>query len=135
MPRPIQGPGEGGGVTGGLGQGPYDPLASQAIRPTSVGNFDPSYGQNLATYIGNIFQRPQSNQPLQFNPYGNLTDANVQYPNLGGGNAPLQGLPQTLLQWAQFFNPTALGTNQPTPAPVDDSRNDTSNWRDNRSRH
>ena len=113
----MQGPADNSGMTTGAtgpGQGAYDPLASQAVRPTSFGNFDPQYGQNLATFIGGMFQRPQQNQPLQFNPYGNLTDANVQYPNLGGGNAPLPGLPQTLLQWAQFFNPTALaGTPQP----------------------
>jgi hypothetical protein len=94
--------------------GPYNPLAPQAIRPTSFGKFDPQYGQNLATNIGQAFQRPQSSTPLQFNPYGNLGDANVSYPSLGGGNAPLQGLPSTLLQWAQMFNPTALGTNNPT---------------------
>jgi hypothetical protein len=86
------------------GSGPYNPLAPQAVRPTSFVKFDPSYGQNLATNIGQAFQRPQSNAPLQFNPYGNLGDANVPYPSLGGGNAPLQGLPSTLLQWAQMFN-------------------------------
>lgn len=98
----------GAGSGTGSGSGIYNPLAAQAIRPTSFGKFNPQYGQNLATSIGGLFQRPQQNTPLQFNPYGNLTDANVQYPNLGGGNAPRSGLPQTLLQWAQFFNPTAL---------------------------
>jgi len=79
----------------------YDPLAAQAVRPTSFGNMDASYGQNLASAIGSSFQRPQANQALQFNPYGNLTDANVPYPNNGAGNAPIGGIPQTMLQWAQ----------------------------------
>jgi|HubBroStandDraft_6_1064221.scaffolds.fasta_scaffold39296_3 hypothetical protein len=100
----------GGGMQAGgnFSNSSYNPLAAQAVRPTSFGSMDPSYGQNLATSIGSAFQRPQSGMPLQFNPYGNLTDANVPYPNAGGGNAPLPGLPQTLLQWAQMFNPTAL---------------------------
>lgn len=117
QPRPIQAPPDRNAqqaqqplVTGSgpASPGTYDPLASQAIRPTSFGNFDPQYGQNLSTFIGQSFQRPQANQPLQFNPYGNLTDANVNYPNVGGGNAPLPGLPQTLLSWAQMFSPSAL---------------------------
>lgn len=122
-PRPIASPPERNPqpapmVTGSgpAGDGPYDPLAAQAVRPTSFGNFDPSYGQNLSTFIGQAYQRPQANQPLQFNPFGNLTDANVNYPNMGGGNAPSPGLPQTLLSWAQLFNPTALTTQQPAAA-------------------
>jgi hypothetical protein len=116
--RPIQGPSDSGMTgSGPASQRPYNPLGAQAVRPTSFGNFDPQYGQNLATFIGGMFQRPQQNQPLQFNPYGNLTDANVQYPQLGGGNAPGVGLPQTLLQFAQLFNPTALGTNRPVATP------------------
>jgi len=112
QPRPIQGPADSATTgSGPVAPGPYDPMAAQAVRPTSFGNFDPSYGQNLATFIGGMFQRPQQNQALQFNPFGNLTDANVQYPQLGGGNAPGMGLPQTLLQFAQLFNPTALGAN------------------------
>jgi hypothetical protein len=108
-PPRIQPPGQQHGTDSGT---PYNPLAAQAIRPTTTGKFDPAYSQNLATSAGGMFQRPQSNQPLQFNPYGNMGDVNANVPiqNLGGGNAPLQGLPQTLLQWAQWFNPTALGT-------------------------
>jgi len=90
----------------------YNPLGAQAVRPTTTGKFDPSYSQNLATAAGGMFQRPQqANTALQFNPYGNMGDVNANVPmqNLGGGNAPLQGLPQTLLQWAQWFNPSALG--------------------------
>jgi hypothetical protein len=77
---------------------------------------DQSYGQNLATAVGSSFQRPQQNQALQFNPYGNLTDANVKYPNNGGGNAPLPGLPQTMLQWSQMFNPSVFAPPQTTDA-------------------
>lgn len=108
-PTPQQQLVTGSGVTG---SGPYNPLGAQAIRPTSFGSFDPQYGQNLATSIGGLFQKPQQNTPLQFNPYGNLTDANVPYPSTMGGNAPLPGLPQTLLGAAQFNNPTALNPPQ-----------------------
>jgi len=106
IPQPQQ-------TQGTTGSGPsyggqYDPMAAQAVRPTSFGQMDASYGQNLASAIGNSFRRPQQNQALQFNPYGNLTDANVQYPNLGGGNAASPGLPQTMLQWSQMFNPGAV---------------------------
>lgn len=113
--QPIRGPlqvpasqGQTAPLTTGSTSSPYpgafNPMAAQAIRPTTFGQFDPSYGQNLATYIGNLFQRPQANQALQFNPYGNLTDANVPYPSVGG----MPGLPQTLLAWAQARNPTNL---------------------------
>lgn len=108
MPQPVQPTGSNTGATSGPYPGAYNPLAAQAIRPTTFGQFDPSYAQNLSTYIGNSFQRPQANQALQFNPFGNLTDANVPYPSVGG----MPGLPQTLLAWAQMFNPTALTTGQ-----------------------
>lgn len=106
--QPAQPTGSNTGATSGPYPGAFNPLAAQAIRPTTFGQFDPSYAQNLSTYIGNSFQRPQANQALQFNPFGNLTDANVPYPSVGG----MPGLPQTLLAWAQMFNPTALTTGQ-----------------------
>ena len=105
IPQPQKTPGTTG--SGPSYGGQYDPLAAQAVRPTSFGQMDTSYGQNLASAIGNSFQRPQQNQALQFNPYGDLTDANVQYPKLGGGNAPSLGLPQSMLQWSQMFNPAS----------------------------
>lgn len=127
QPRPIQAPPDRNPqqqmpqppVTGSgpAGTGPYDPLAAQAIRPTSFGKFDPQYGQNLSTFIGQAFQRPQAQQALQFNPYGNLADANVPYPKMSGGNASNPGIPQTLLSWAQMFNPSALGANTPPVQP------------------
>lgn len=84
----------------------YDPNAAQAIRPIGdTKGYDPNYLQNLATYMGGIFKRPQQNGPMQFNPLGDLKDIPGAQP-LGGGTAPLFGLPQTLLQFAQSGIPT-----------------------------
>lgn len=72
-------------------------LGAQAVRPGASQQsrgFDSSYLQNLATAIGNLFSRPQGN--LQFNPLGDLSDITSQ--QTGGGNAPVPGLPGTMLQ-------------------------------------
>lgn len=89
---------------------PPNVLGPQAVRPTGPSNgFDPSYLQNLATAIGGLFSRPQGN--LGFNPTGNLSEVS---PGTGFGNAPLPGLPSTMLQDA--INGLAFMFNQPQPA-------------------
>jgi hypothetical protein len=93
-------------------------LAPEAVRATGSGPFDPTYRQNLATYAGGQFQRPSvTTQPergapqtmnvLSFNP----TDIST-FPGqpVGGGNAPLQGLPFGLLSLAQGGLPFSWGT-------------------------
>src|SRR5947209_2067046 len=72
--------------------------ASGAVRPSGPSQgFDSSYLQNLATNVGGTFMRPSGG--LNFNPLGNLSD--IKSPAMGGGNAPLPGLPQTLLGYQQ----------------------------------
>jgi hypothetical protein len=71
-------------------------VGSQAVRATGQGPYDPAYRQNLATYAGGLFARPNGN--LSFNPTGNLQDMGNQAS--GGGNAPVQGTPQGLLDQA-----------------------------------
>lgn len=84
-------------------------LGPQSIRPTGPsGGFDPQYLQNLATAIGGLFSRPGGS--LNFNPLGNLSD--IKSPGLGVGNAPLPGLPSTMLQDA--INGLAFMFNQPS---------------------
>lgn len=95
-------------------------IDAQAIRPSSgtpnqqgVGQFDPSYLQNLATYIGGLFSRPQ-NGALSFNPLGNLSD----FPGaqgVGAGNAPTLGLPPTMLQNAINSNLSQQTAALPSP--------------------
>jgi hypothetical protein len=74
---------------------PFATAGAQAVRPAGdTKGFDPNYLQNLATYVGGLFSRPQGN--LNFNPLGNLGEIS---PSSGiGGNAPLPGLPNTWLQ-------------------------------------
>ena len=118
-PKPIA-PNHPGG-TGTIGwSGPSAPAGyagAGAIRPTGPSSgFDPSYLQNLATNEGQLFARPSTG--LSFNPLGNLGDV-AGTPNLGGGNAPGQGLAPTYLQNAlaanPFFTPQAAPAGTATP--------------------
>ena len=65
-------------------------VGAQAVRATGAGPFDPAYRQDLATYAGGNFQRP--NGFLGFNPTGDLFGNPT-----GGGNAPVPGMPTDLL--------------------------------------
>lgn len=76
-------------------------IGSQAVRPTS-GPYDPAYRQNLATYAGGTFERP--NGFLNFNPTGALFGQPV-----GGGSAPVMGMPTDLLT-------EAMGQQQMAPS-------------------
>lgn len=84
-------------------------LGAQAVRATGQGPFDPSYRQDLATYAGGNFQRP--NGFLGFNPTGALFGNPV-----GGGNAPVQGMPTDLLTGA--LGGQAFGQAAPQPPPT-----------------
>lgn len=103
------------GDNSGIGSAPNN---AQAIRPIggqnayNVGSFDPSYMQNLATYIGGLFQRPQ-NGALQFNPLGDLSDLYGTQMQ-GVGTAPTPGLPNTMLQNALNMNPSFQQNTQGT---------------------
>lgn len=74
----------------GVAQPKQGVLGSEAIRATGQGPFDQSFRQNLATYAGGQFQRPGGQ--LSFNP---TSPINFGSP-VGGGNAPVLGMPQTL---------------------------------------
>jgi hypothetical protein len=107
-----------------MGQGDQAPQGQQAfggdagvVRPSSTTpqGFDNSYLQNLATSAGGNFMRPPGGV-LNFNPLGNLND--IQSSPLGGGNAPLFGLPQTLQQNAQNLAPQPASPSVgPAPQP------------------
>jgi hypothetical protein len=103
-------------------------VGAQGVRAEGPSRgFDPQYLQNLATSDAGNFARPAGANAVSFNPLGNLADITKLLmsfgspsPTLGFGNAPLPGLPQNLLQWAQAFNPTALTP----PAPVSNTGGD-----------
>lgn len=89
-------------------------LGATSIRPTSNAGYDPAYAQNLATYAGGQFSGVTS-----FNPFNLSTFPGAP---TGGGNAPVAGLPNTLLSQAQggqafSWNPPAQQTQQDTAAP------------------
>lgn len=72
--------------------GPSNTIGSESVRATGTGPYDNAYRQNLATYAGGLFQRPGGN--LSFNP----TDPKSFPGNpVGGGNAPVQGTPNSLI--------------------------------------
>jgi hypothetical protein len=85
-------------------------VGPEAVRATGMGPYDPAYRQNLATYAMGQFMRPGTNfgfnptQPLQF---GQPT---------GGGNAPVLGMPQTLLGQALGGQEVNMPTQQPQAA-------------------
>ena len=108
---------------------PPNVLKAQDVRaPGPSQGYDPQYLQNLATTIGGMFQRPGVSGNLQLNPLGNLSTltSNPQ----GFGNAPLPGLPNTLLGGAlantnnfRYYAPAtpAVASTVPkvnTPTPV-----------------
>jgi hypothetical protein len=83
-------------------------LGAESVRATGSGPFDPTYRQNLATFAGGQFARPGGN--LSFDPTGQLFGNPT-----GGGNAPLQGMPDSLVGQALSGNPFSF--TPPTPAP------------------
>lgn len=89
-------------------------LGAEAVRDTGTGPFDAAFRQNLATYAGGQFQRP--NGFLGFNVTGNTPFGTPT----GGGSAPLPGMGGSLLQAAlggQAFGAPAAPA--PTPAASD----------------
>lgn len=99
------------------GQFPQAPtsqtIGAESVRATGSGPFDSAYRQNLATFAGSQFTRPGG--ALQFNPTG--LGQGFGAPT-GGGNAPLTGMPQTLLGQAQGGQPlTPVTATQGAPFP------------------
>lgn len=76
--------------------------AVRAGQQTTPRQFDQSYAQNLSTFAGGQLQ-PPSNGQLSFNPFSNNAFQGTGLPS-GGGNAPLYGQPQSLLQTAMQRN-------------------------------
>lgn len=74
-------------------------LGASPVRATGSGPFDPSYRQNLSTYAMGQFAPPQ--QGWNINP---TNPGNVGM-TTGGGNAPVYGMPQSLLGQAQGGQP------------------------------
>lgn len=91
-------------------------LGAQAIRATgNTPGYDPAYGQNLATYGGGQFSGVTSYNPFNLSTFpGQPT---------GGGNAPVAGMPNTLLSQAQggqafSWNPPATKSQAVSAAPA-----------------
>lgn len=99
------------GTNSGVSQAPAPPsnvLPGQGIRPTGPSQgFDPSYLQNLATYVGGLFANPGQSSTLNFNPLGNLSEISPSSGMLG--NAPNPGQPLTWLQQALNGLPFSFG--------------------------
>src|SRR5260370_18043090 len=97
----VNGPvGGDGGSTAPTSSTPQMPSANSVLRPESIratgtGPFDSAYRQNLATYAGGQFSRPGGG--LNFNP----TDPST-FPGqpVGGGTAPVTGMPQSVRDMA-----------------------------------
>lgn len=117
-PTPFQGTDFGWGQPSNVDTSKGGTIEAQGVRATGPSQgYDPSYLQNLATSAGGNFARPAGQSAVSVDPLGNLSDITKLLmsfgnpsPMQGFGNAPTPGLPQNLLQLAQIFNPTALGT-------------------------
>lgn len=128
MPGPAQqgpNPNQGGnpifpGPAQGLGKPPKDTpstysaapgsltLGPGAVRATGTGPFDQAYRQDLATYAGGLFAGPGGN--LSFNPTSTQPFGGAA---VGGGNAPIFGMPNTMLGNALGGNPFSFTPPQP----------------------
>ena len=104
---------------------PPNVLSSEAVRATGTGPYDSAYRQNLATYAGGQFTRPGGN--LSFNPTGALFGNPT-----GGGNAPVLGMPDSLVGQALSGNPFKFTPPPPPPPQSDESQlsNPLGWWRD-----
>ena len=102
-------------------------IGAQSVRPTGTGPYDAAYRQNLATYAGGLLARPHGF--LGFNPTGNMFGNPV-----GGGNAPVQGMPTTLEEQAlggQAFGAPGIPSPQPAaPKAKPNAPRATGNWQD-----
>jgi hypothetical protein len=98
-------------------------LAATANRPTGQSpGYDPSYLQNLVTYGAGQYQQPTGG--FRFNPTNIST-----FPGQpsGGGNAPVAGMPNTLLTAAQGAQPFSWTPPPSTPAAPASSGQPTTN--------
>jgi hypothetical protein len=73
---------------------------------------DAGWRQNLATFSGGQFARPGGS--LNFNPLSNTPFGGAA---TGGGNAPVMGMPSTLLQLSLGMNPMTM-QNPPAQSPT-----------------
>lgn len=74
-------------------------LGSEAVRATGSGPFDASYRQNLASFAGGQWFKP--NGFLGLDPTGSQLFGNPT----GGGTAPIAGMPNSLLDYAMGGSP------------------------------
>jgi hypothetical protein len=118
---------DGQGFLGPPVQAPPPPnvLGSESVRATGAGPYDDAYRQNLATFAGGQFVRPGGN--LSFNPTGSLFGNPT-----GGGNAPVLGMPDSLVGRALSGNPFSFTPPPPPPPPPADDQfqNPLGWWRD-----
>lgn len=102
-----------------------DVLNPEAVRATGTGPYDPAYRQNLATYAGGQFSRPGGS--MNFNP----TDLSSFPGNpVGGGNAPLPGLPDSLVSQALGGNPFSFQPSTQNQQPSQTGNDFVGGWQD-----
>src|SRR5712664_393836 len=91
------------------------PQATRASGPSA--GYDPSYLQNLSTFIGSLFAKPAgAGNVTSFNPLGNLNE--VSPPSGQTGNAAGFGAPLTWLQQALNGGGFSFGAPASTATPA-----------------
>lgn len=108
---------------GGM-QVPPNEVGPQAVRASGPSaGYDPSYLQNLSSFIGSLFAKPAGGgNTTSFNPLGNLND--ISPPGEQIGNAPNAGSPMTWLQQAlngggfSFTSPAPAASTHPIRQPI-----------------
>lgn len=101
-------------------------LLPEAVRDTGSGPFDQAFRQNLATYAGGQFARPQQ-RDMWGNNIGSpflgfdVTGKNLPGGPTGGGSAPVMGMPNSLLSMAMGGQPFSF--TPPTQASSDTGTN------------
>ncbi len=114
--RPVGNPDTPAGPVGP----PSNIMGSEAVRATGTGPYDNAYRQDLATYAGGGFQKPGGF--LGLNPTGPISGNPI-----GGGNAPIQGMPNDLLSMALGGQGFSFAPPQPKTMP---KAVQTGNWQD-----
>jgi hypothetical protein len=125
-PQPTPTPGPDPIDPGSVGPLPLDPptnpitptvvsdpvIGAESVRATGTGSgFDPAYAENLAVFGAGGFNR--SGGTLNVDPFATNPFEGFGAP-VGGGNAPVYGGPQTLLESAMA---ASAATPPPAPAP------------------
>lgn len=91
-PKPPIRPGSEAPAPSAAPASPSGTVGPRTIRATGSGPFDSAYRQNLASYAGGQFSGATSFNPTDLSTFPGAPS--------GGGNAPVAGMPSTLLDQA-----------------------------------